>query len=909
MRGGGRSEDHRQSVLERVFNGRMDTLPLDSSDATLANSGGKALNLVTLTRAGFDVPPGVIVTTDAYRVFVQHNRLADVIEAATDHLDASDPRALEGASAAIRGAFRQGTMPDPLAKELHKLAQGWAHSPLAVRSSATAEDLADASFAGQQDTYLNVLGLDALLAAVVDCWASLWTARALGYRIRNAIPPEGLALAVLVQVMIPSEVSGVMFTADPLTGHRGRTAIDATYGLGEALVSGQVEPDHWLVDSNTGLVITRQLGAKAVAARPLPDGGLTMLPPDNAADYCLTDAQLAELADVGDRLQSTFGGVPQDVEWAYADGRLHVLQSRAITSLYPLPSDDPATAWFSFGAFQGLLDPITPLGQDMIRNLAANGAALFGLKAAPDDLPFLHTAGERFWIRLDQLMRHPVASRMLPRIFGMVEPGALTVLLHLQKEPLFEAPAGHARPDPKLLAKAVTFLGPKVVRNLASPGDTRARFERFIQVTLDRLTEQAALAEARTTAEARQQARVAFLRREVAPLLARIVREFAPIMGPGILMTTELVKESAALAGEQGRALANTALRALPGNVTTEMDLTLWRTSQAIAADPASRAALVEATPEAAAAAYLAQTLPAVAQRQLTSFFDHYGMRGLNELDLGAPRWRERPAEVIRMVQGYLARPADSATPETLYAAAQAGAQPALDELLALAATDDRLGFKRRRLSFLVSRIRASMGARETPKFTLIRAFGLVRQGLLAGGADLVAAGRLDAADDIAFLTIAELAEAFTSGDLRPRIAARKAANAREQLRRQVPLVLVGDGRTFLSGISEDPSAIAGSPVSPGVAEGIVRVVLDPTTAALEPGEILVCPGTDPSWTPLFLTAAGLITEVGGMMTHGSVVAREYGIPAVVGVPHATRRLVTGQRVRIDGTTGTIKVL
>ncbi|MFZ1284880.1 MAG: PEP-utilizing enzyme, partial [Propionicimonas sp.] len=213
---------------------------------------------------------------------------------------------------------------------------------------------------------------------------------------------------------------------------------------------------------------------------------------------------------------------------------------------------------------------------------------------------------------------------------------------------------------------------------------------------------------------------------------------------------------------------------------------------------------------------------------------------------------------------------------------------------------------------FLASRIRGLMGARETPKFTVIKAMGMVRNGLLESGADLVAAGVLERADDVCFLRLAELDRVWTqdAAHWRPIITARRRLDDRETRRAQVPRVILSDGRTFYEGLADAADgALAGSPVSPGVAEGRVRVVSDPASESLAPGEILVCRATDPAWTPLFLAAAGLVTEVGGMMTHGSVVAREYGIPAVVGVHDATRRLSTGQRVRLDGTHGTIEVL
>jgi phosphohistidine swiveling domain-containing protein len=221
---------------------------------------------------------------------------------------------------------------------------------------------------------------------------------------------------------------------------------------------------------------------------------------------------------------------------------------------------------------------------------------------------------------------------------------------------------------------------------------------------------------------------------------------------------------------------------------------------------------------------------------------------------------------------------------------------------------------KEKQLRKAARRVRILLGARETPKFTAVRAMGFVHNALLACGAEFVAVGTLLRPDDLFFLHVAELAalSRHEEQDWKTLVAGRRQTYEREHRRRQVPRVLVSDGRVFYEGVgveTDRADLISGSPVSPGVVEGNVRVVLNPRGAQLEPGEILVCPGTDPAWTPLFMAAGGLVMEVGGMMTHGSVVAREYGIPAVVGVHQATLRLKDGQRIRLDGSSGKIIIL
>src|SRR5829696_862234 len=245
-----------------------------SPEVTLDTAGGKGVNLVRLTRAGFQVPRGFIISTAAYRAFVMANRWLPMIESAVENISAEDTVALEKTSAQIRASFSVGLMPSDVETSIREAYAEFKDIPVAVRSSATAEDLPDLSFAGQQDTYLNVIGENEVLKAVVNCWSSLWTARAIGYRLRNHISQDQVALAVVVQEMVPSDVSGVMFTANPLTGLRSETVIDATFGLGEALVSGQVEPDHYVVDTITNTIRSKTLGAKEISTRSRVGGGV-----------------------------------------------------------------------------------------------------------------------------------------------------------------------------------------------------------------------------------------------------------------------------------------------------------------------------------------------------------------------------------------------------------------------------------------------------------------------------------------------------------------------------------------------------------------------------------------------------------------------------------------------------------
>jgi pyruvate,water dikinase len=356
--------------------------------------------------------------------------------------------------------------------------------------------------------------------------------------------------------------------------------------------------------------------------------------------------------------------------------------------------------------------------------------------------------------------------------------------------------------------------------------------------------------------------------------------------------------------------------RSLPGNPTTEMDLALWEAARGIRADAAARAHVLATDADRLTAEYVAGSLPPVAQDAVARFLADYGFRGVGEIDLGRPRWHDEPHDVLATLAGYVSLDDGATAPDEVFRRGTLAAAQAV-EALAVRAREKRGGAARAHaVRAAAARVRILLSARERPKFMMVRVFAILRRALVDSGADLVAAGLLDAAEDVVFLRVHELSElaAGRQRDWRELVRRRRAAYERELRRRLVPRVMVGDGRTLYEGMAapdgvDDAHVLVGSPVSPGTAEGVVRVVFDPRTTRLEPDEVLVCPGTDPAWTPLFLTASALVTEVGGMMTHGSVVAREYGIPAVVGVHDATGRLATGQRVRIDGSAGTITLL
>ena len=901
-------------------------IPFDVKNTSLAAVGGKGINLVRMTQAGFPVPHGFLVSTQAYRDFVTANQLWPQIQAVLETIPERDTSALEAGAKRIRDIFSAAVIPPETIAAVQSAYAGLDYPAVAVRSSATAEDLPGMSFAGQQDTYLNVIGSDDLLQAFRDCWASLWTARAIGYRLRNSIPQDSVELAVVVQCMVASEVSGVLFTANPVSGLRTETVIEATFGLGEALVSGQVEPDRYIVDTIKKEITLRKLGAKTISIRGLANGGTQTIHEDASKFQALSDEQILYLADISNQVADYYGE-PQDIEWALVEDQFSLLQTRPITSLFPVPeglSNDSLMVMMSFAAVQGMLDPITPLGGDSLKLIFATGGRLFGYKLTPETQTALYDAGERLWVNFTPLLQSNFGRKVTQVALGMVEPTVQQAMETIEQEPQLLPQKPGMRPRSILrLLRFVLPLGLNVILNLLFPNARRRKIigdgEKILAVL------KAQTKEVHGTRWAKLAQRLDLFINIIDKYLPHTFLLFVSGVASGMASLNLLNKFAAEIPEESENGNGSTprsswselvmeVTRGLPYNPTTEMDLALWQAAQSIRKDTIAREEFEELTASELAVQYLAGGLSQVARQTVDGFLEKYGERGLGEIDTGRPRWKEDPVFVFDSIQRYMKIKDLKRAPDVVFNRSALNAEAAIAHL-STGLRHTRAGwFKAQFVRQVAGRVRSLLGMRESPKFFAVRMMGVARQAFLESGLEFVHAGELDQADDLIYLTLAEIRR-FAAGeqqDWKGLIAHRRQLYQRELLRRQIPRLLLSDGRAFYDGIRDtenDSQGISGSPVSAGSVEGLVRVVQDPRQANLQSGEILVCPGTDPSWTPLFLTAAGLIMEVGGMMTHGAVVAREYGIPAIVGVDQATRRLHTGQRIRMDGSSGRIILL
>src|SRR6266567_419014 len=887
-------------------------LPLSALDRSmLLEVGGKAANLGELIRAGFSVPAGFCITTAAYARVSSRAGLDTYLSGLEAVSREESARQIELATAIRTVLCQTPLLPEVIeaVTSAYQVLSSGEPIPVSVRSSATAEDLPEASFAGQQETFLNVIGSEAVLAAVQRCFASLWTDRATQYRTSLGIAPRNVRLAVVVQRMVEAEVAGVLFTANPLTGKRRQTIIDANPGLGEAVVSGATNPDHFVVQTTTGEIVERRLGDKQVIIQAAAGGGTQQIEADaSSARACLSDDQIRAVAALGARVEALYG-TPQDIEWAIdASGQVFLLQARPITTLFPLPPEVPETSeslrvYLAFGVQQGTYRPFTPMGLSALRLLASGFLALIGspLRDPLDGPRFVVEAASRPFFEVTAALRSPFGRRFLIEAMREAEVHAATAFEQLVNDPRLSL-----RKTPRrTFGRALVFLLARtrlpwyLLQAFLSPHAASRRAQRFVEQLHN-----ARQIDARGDAAARLA--------EAERLLLRCLRlafRVSPVMLAGMQSFALARRLLGDLATESE---CQIVLGGSPTNPTTQMNLALWRLSQGIRTDEQSLTLLRHTPAEQLAQDYRQGRLPTPLQQSLARFLQEYGHQSVSELDLGTPRWSEDPSYVLALLTGYLDMEERAHPPDLQLQRARRAAHEMIATLSFRARQKYRLRW--RLVRFFLERAHMLAGFREMTRFVAGILLAQARQLLRLVGEELARAGRLNEAADIFFLTFPEAHALLSGGDLRERVSGRQATFARELRRRHVPLVLLSDGTEPITQTQKGQSAVQvagtlqGTPASAGRVTAPARVILDPHDAHLEPGEILVAPSTDPGWTPLCRKASGLVMEVGGAMAHGAIVAREYGIPAVVGVAGATEWIATGSRVTIDGTTGAIVI-
>ncbi len=870
------------------------------SRSSLPIVGGKGANLAELWHIpGIAVPEGFCVTTDAYAAFVDTSpEFGDLLKS-LDAIDVASLAELNAAGEKMRAHLEALPITAPIEQAI---VEAWRKTGpdhyYAIRSSATAEDLPGASFAGQQDTFLNIAGETNILDCIRKCWASLFTDRAIAYRQRNGFGHDKVQLSVVVQRMVFPEVAGIMFTADPVTGNRTIVSIDASFGLGEALVSGIVSADLYKVKNDK--VIATKIARKEVAIRALPGGGTekAAIAGDRQTAQALSDEDTIKLARMGRNIEKHFGS-PQDIEWCLADGEIRIVQSRPITTLYPVPPADDGNLhlFLSIGHPQMMTAAMKPLGISTLRTLVPFR------KASPQaESELLLEAGSRLYLDITPMLAYREVRKRLPALLLNVDEAIGQAVEEFIGREDFSLVAPVEKKLPVTLARTVFPTAFAILGNILYRDNDRAidDLNRFIA---DRVSENRTRLQAVSGAD-----RITLIQEILSSLLPTIFPRLAPYMVPA-LATYKLIEHLSRKWLGDAAELGGIS-KSPPGNVTSEMGLALGDVADAAREHPAVVEYLREANDETFLDGLRAvpggeQVLPA-----LVNFFARYGMRCTGEIDLTRPRWREAPTQLVPAILSHIAGIAPGQHRRD-FIAGQEEAEAAAARLLGRLKQAPGGLFKAKRMQRLIQVHRALIGIREHPKYFVVQHLDIVKQALMLEAANLTADGILEAPEEIFWLSLPEIARIVETRRLDRSILAERREKYDRDAKLTPPRVITSEGEIVTAKPRADapPGALAGSAVSAGVVEGRAKVILSLEKAQMDRGDILVAPYTDPGWTPLFPLAAGLVTEVGGLMTHGAVVAREYGIPAVVGVDGATRYIKDGQRVRVDGTRGFVEIL
>lgn len=873
---------------------------LDDQNATLETTGGKGASLARLATAGLPVPGGFHITTDAYRQFVASNDLQPRILAALEPVDASQPATLETASQAIRQLFMQAAIPTPIADAItqayddlsnHTITQSRNHTidqspnhpmPVAVRSSATAEDLPDASFAGQQETYLNIRGTEAVLEAVKKCWASLWTARAIGYRARQNIDPDSVALAVVVQELVFADAAGIMFTANPMNGSRNETVINAAWGLGEAIVGGMVTPDTLTVEKSNRRVMKREIADKQVMTIRI-DGGTEeqAVPEPKRQTPVLDNRQAAELAQIGMQIEKLYGA-PMDIEWTLADGKFAIVQARPITALSEPPIEwkrpNPKGTYMRGSIVDLMPDPVSPLFASMglpgvIAGVMRIGRTLTRSEPAlPRDYFLTINSYAYSGVSFNPKEWRWVLFHLLPstlRIFRMgipvwrdeVHPYYQSVVARWREQAPDKMPVGELwRGIGEVVETATYYIGTLMFATMGSSAGAEMLLTRVYD---------------------------AFARREGDPPATTLLMGWDNI----------------------------------PARSEKSLyDLAIWCRGQE------ALATFILKTPSEELVDLLASERPPkridagdwqAFHRRFDEHLQRFGYI-VYQLDFAQSLPLDQPAPMLETIKMYLR--GEGVNPHERQKASEQKRIQTAETMLGRLKGLKLWAFRK---ALAIGQTMAEV--REDALADIGLGYPLLRRMLHELGGRFAEAGAIEQADDIYWLEkdeidtgVAALASCATLAGLAGSVAQRKAFWQR--MKQITPPSMIPLKERFM-GIKMDAfrarteeeqtgNVLSGVPTSPGKVTAPACVLHGPEDfGRMKPGDVLVAGTTTPAWTPLFAMASAVVTDIGGPLSHGSIVAREYGIPAVMSTGVATRRIQSGQMITVDGEAGTIKLL
>lgn len=864
------------------------TLDFQDIDKTkLIIVGGKGINLGELSKIkGIEVPQGFCVSTNAFKRIIGELTAINELFEQLASLKISEKDRVSKISAKIRKTIEQATIPNEINKEISEFILRFGkESAYAIRSSATAEDLPNASFAGQQDTYLNISGEKEILKHISKCWASLFTERAIIYRIQNGFDHRKVFLSVVIQKMIFSEVSGILFTADPITGNRKVSSIDASFGLGESLVSGLVNPDMYKVQG--GEIIQKKIANKTLAIYPIKDGGTGDYKINDSEQnkQVLTDEQILQLEQIGKRIEKHFAS-PQDIEWCLFDNIFYIVQSRPITNLYPVPkiTDEENHVYLSVGHQQMMTDAIKPLG-----------ISLFQLTAFR---PMLE-AGGRLFVDATSNLSLEGSRKAFVNAFGKADPLTGDALRQIIEREGFIKILVNDKKEQSGNKKSITTMNSKV--EVENNKEIVSDLIKMTQASIEELKENIQMKSGVDLFD--------FILEDIKELKRILFNpQSSKIIMAGMNASSWVNDKMEKHLGEKN--IADTLSQSVENNITSEMGLDLLDISDMISPYPEVINYLQSVEKDDFLDELVKFNSGIEIKNAIYNYLDKYGMRCGGEIDITKTRWSEKPSTIIPMILNNIKNFKLNKSQKF-----EEGLKEALDKEKEVLYRLEKLPNSKelvKETKQMINTIRDCIGYREYPKYGMISRYFVYKKALMKEAEKLVQMNLIYEKEDIYYLTLEEFKEVVREHKLAYQIINKRKEEYRLYEKLTPPRVMTSDGEIISGSYKKEniPSnALVGLAVSSGIIEGRARVILNMEEAELESGDILITKFTDPSWTPLFVSIKGLVTEVGGLMTHGAVIAREYGLPAVVSVENATKLIKDGQQIRVHGTEGYIELL
>ncbi|RJP64696.1 MAG: hypothetical protein C4532_18815 [Candidatus Abyssobacteria bacterium SURF_17] len=856
-------------------------------DTDEAAVGAKATCLVRMKWIGLQVPAGFCIPAPAYQEHVSSNDLAPLIASALEQLRRASHSEKRDILARVRREIIRKPLSESLRRDIENCFRQLAADRVAVRSSATAEDLPGHSFAGQYDTYLNLAGIHDCLESIKKCWASLWNDRAYDYREQNSFDHRSAAMAVIVQELVPAEAAGVVFTVDPVSGKSDRLVIEACRGLGEMLVSGRVNPDRFIL-SDSDLHIQAETEETVRSESP--------------PFSCISEATAKRIGKLAKNAESAFG-CPQDMEWALKDGEIFFLQSRPIGALPGADSYEDRQIWTNLNAGEVLPDVATPMTWSIVTRMVPDifNSILNGMGLDIGDNPLIRQFAGRAYFNLHTvtaIMRYfpGLSKKDITQVFGG-EQERLAELGHIHFADEDIAKLNFSLPRaligmPGFIFRVLLFPYKRAGKLLA---EVRRRADKLARLDTSSISEDSLLQNLRTAMN------------DIGYVALAV-----PFAGIGILFLTLLDKVCRRWLDDHNGTIGNRLLVGVGGLQSAESGLELWSLAARVHEHQEVATAILSGDDWLTTRMRLEKTSEGAAfLSRWDEFMEEHGHHARGELELANARWWESPDYILAAVRGYL-QGFGGAAPVENHRNRAAERQQLERECRSRL----RNPIKRFAFNFFLRQAQQGVLIRENLKNVAVRYLAAVRLVLLALGDRLASRGILENRDDIFYLSMEEV-ELVALGEAQFNVREAVTVRRKEYDRNLTitpPKVIVGnrfDPRDSVhDAVDETAEYMIGVAVSAGVAVGPARVILrTDTQEQVLPGEILVAPFTDPGWTPYFVSAAGIVMDQGGILSHGSIIAREYGIPAVVNVGPATKIIKTGQTVRVDGNTGTVSIL